>query len=368
MIDRRTLYKALRLLDLPGLADRQRFAGLRRKFHAELWQRAAAQIGASCEGMGFGYQRIRRGGLDIVVRGGELRLDDHLTLEMMGNKALTFQLLAEQGCRVPRHARFSFGTLQPALDLIAACGRPIVVKPLRGGSGGGGVTTGITTPAQLRRAAFSAMAHDPELLAEEQIEGASYRLLYFDGKLIDCIRRDPPKLTGDGRSSLATLARSETRQRLTQLPATAMSPLRLDREAKAYLAAQGLGPRSVVAEGEEVVVKRAINQNSRLQNHIVANAHAGTVARCGDLCRKLGVRLAGVDLIARDIALPLTPDNGVIGEINTTPALHHHELVAEDRPSGAIAARLLDMMFAARAGVIVTADEPATVRRIGAAS
>ena len=346
MFDRRHLYKVFRLANLNGLRDRQRFASLRRKFYAGLWMVAAARVGATCTGLDFGFQRISRGGLDILVRGAETRLDDHLTLELMGNKLLTLQFLAELGSPVPRHMRFSPGNLQPALDLLSATGRPIVVKPLRGSGGGAGVTTGITGKRDLQRAAFAAMAYDAELLAEEQLEGACYRLLYFDGTLLDAVRRDPPRLMGDGRTSLAGLAARETDRRLSASPAIAMNPLRLDREARHYLAAQGLSPGTVPAAGETVIVKRAINQNGRRENHVVETIHPATEARCGELCLKLGVRFAGVDIIARDIAKPLTQDNGMIGEINTTPALHHHELTAEGRPFGEIAARLLEHMFA----------------------
>jgi D-alanine-D-alanine ligase-like ATP-grasp enzyme len=354
---RRHLFKLLRLADPGALRDRQRFAALRRTFYAGLWNAAATRLGGRCSGMDFGFQRISRNGLDIVVRGGELRLDDQLTLDLMGNKLLTFRLLGELGCAVPRHARFRFGELSPALDMMARSGRPIVVKPLCGSGGGNGVTTGITSHAGLRRAALAALAYDSDLLAEEQIEGHSYRLLFFDGSLVDAVRRDPPRLTGDGHASIARLARAETERRLKATPAIAMNPLGIDREARHYLAAQGLSPRAVPATGETVVLKRAVNQNGRSENHVVANLHAATVTRCGQLARRLGVRLAGVDIIAHDIALPLTPDNGVIGEINTTPALHHHELVAGPRAFGEITADLLERMFAARAGVIVRCED-----------
>jgi cyanophycin synthetase len=356
---RRQFVKALRLADIGALRDRQRFAALRQPFYAGLWSEAAGLIGARYAGMEFGFQRISRNGLDIIVRGGEVRLDDHLTLELMGNKLITLRLLAEMGCAIPQHARFRLGNLTPALDLMACSGRPIVVKPLGGSGGGNGVTTGITDRANLRRAAWSALPFDADLLAEEQVEGHSYRLLYLDGTLLDAVRRDPPRIMGDGRSSIAQLVRAETERRLAAKPAIAMNPLRIDREARHYLKAQGLSAAAVPAAGETIVLKRAVNQNGRSENHIATDAHPATVARCGELCRRLGVRFAGVDIMARDIALPLTPDNGVIGEINTTPALHHHELVAEPRAFATVTAELLDRMFAARAGVIVSGEQPA---------
>lgn len=350
---RRAAFQGLRLLEFAAWRDRLRFAGLKRAYYSTLWATAAGTVGARCEPWNFGFLRISRGSVATIVRDSELRLDDHLTLELLGNKLLTFELLKERGLATPRHVRFSLGNLKPALDLMAETGRPIVVKPLAGTGGGNGVTTGITGVPDLVRAAIAAAGHDPDLLAEEQLEGHCYRLLYLDGILIDAIRRDPPRLTGDGRRSIAALARAETAARLQARPTIAMSPLHLDRDARAYLKAQELAPRSILGPGQRIVVKRAVNQNSAAENHVVmTTVHPSTVALCSKLAKDLSIRFAGFDIIARDIARPLAPANGLIGEINTTPALHHHELVASPRAPGWVAAQILDHLFSTRSGLI----------------
>ncbi|MBZ0216212.1 MAG: hypothetical protein K8F25_06660, partial [Fimbriimonadaceae bacterium] len=45
-------------------------------------------------------------------------------------------------------------------------------------------------------------------------------------------------------------------------------------------------------------------------------------------------------------------DNGLIGEINTTPGIHHHYLIAEDSGKADVAERLLEYMFSAGQGVM----------------
>ncbi|MGH6908261.1 MAG: hypothetical protein ACREDX_10445, partial [Aestuariivirga sp.] len=313
----------MRLLDVPGEMARLRFAALRREYYDRFWVDAAQRIGATCEKWDFGYHRITREPLSAIVRLSEVRLDDHLTLELMGNKLLTYRLLAEQGLAVPRHARFSISDLTPALSLIDTTGRPIVVKPLGGTGGGNGVTTGITDRSGLRGAAWLASRYDPDFIAEEQIEGHSYRLLFLDGVLLDAVRRDPPRLVGDGKSSVRALVAAENRRRLSKRPFSALSPLTLDRDARGYLEAQGLTPHHRPGLGETLVLKRAVNQNSACDNHAVTHlVHPATAAACTRLLANFGVRLAGIDILARDIARPLTQENGLIGEINTTPGLH----------------------------------------------
>jgi D-alanine-D-alanine ligase-like ATP-grasp enzyme len=350
----RAAFRSLRVLDLPAIAAQLRFAELRRRYYAQLWLRVAERQGARCEKWGENFTKLTRDGMSVIVRMSELRLDDHLTLDMMGDKLLTHRLVAEQGFEVPRHARFNLFNLKPAFDLIAESGRPIVVKPIGGTGGGNGVTTGVLDKMGLMRAAFLASRFDTDLLAEEQRDGHCYRLLYLDGTLIDAIRRDPPAVTGDGHASIATLVKAENEKRLKTLPYSAMSPLRLDRDALNFLAYQNLSPRSKPVAGETVIVKRAVNQNNASQNHVVlADVHAATKAACARLVTNLGVRLAGVDIIARDIGQPLSHGNGVIGEINTTPGLHHHDLVASRADGRMIASEIVSHLFTTRSGVIL---------------
>ncbi len=352
---RRGFYRAQRLLDVPAVLEQLRFRVLRRAFYDGFWQEAAASVGASCEAWDFGYHRIARNGLSTLIHLSEVRLDDHLTLKLMGNKLLTYRLLAEQGLDVPRHVSCTPANLDPAHRLMAEIGRPLVVKPVSGTGGGQGVTTGITDAKSLRRAARLASRFNPDLIAEEQIEGDSYRLLYLDGRLIDAVRRDPPRLVGDGKSTIQQLMKAETRSRLTGRPFTALSPLHLDRDAQNYLASRGLSPSNVPAAGEVIVVKRAVNENSAAENHVVrGEVHPTTAALGARLVQNLGVRLAGVDVLCQNISQPLTRANGLIGEVNTTPGLHHHVLVSNPNSVAGVGAILLGHMFETRSGVIQT--------------
>ena len=352
---RRYLYRAQRLLDIPAVLELLQFRDLSRAFYSGFWQDSATSLGASCEVWEFGYHRIARSGLSTLVRGSGVRLDDHLILALMGNKLLTYRLLAEQGLDVPRHVRCTPTNLEPAHRLMAEIGKPLVIKPMSGTGGGQGVTTGITDAKSLRRAARFASRFDPDLLAEEQIEGASYRLLYLDGELIDAVRRDPPRLVADGKSTIRQLMKLENRRRLTGRPFTALRPLRLDRDAQNYLAAHGLSSSSIPAAGEVIVIKRAVNENSAAENHVVrSEVHPATAALGAKLVQNLGVRLAGLDLLCRDISQPLTRANGLISEINTTPGLHHHVLIADQHNAAAVGAILLGHLFETSSGVIRT--------------
>lgn len=343
---RRYFYRAQRLANVPEVIEALRFRELRARYYDALWREAAAEIGASAATTTGGYLRIDKDGLSTFVRQDRVMLDSHLMLDLMGNKAITYALIGEKGCPIPAHRKFTVKQLDAASRFMAEREGPVAVKPVSGTGGGNGVTTGIRTIPALRRAARYASRFDTDLLVEEEIAGHSYRLLYLGGALIHAVRRDPPVLVGDGKRSLSTLAKAETQRRLSANPATALSPLRLDGDAVNWLAEQNLGPSHVPEAGRTITAKKAVNQNAASQNHTVTHdVHPDTAAACGRLVKDLGVEFAGVDILSKDIAVPLEENGGCIGEINTTPGIHHHHLTATPATGLSVAARVLGYMF-----------------------
>lgn len=346
--------RASLLADLPFVFRTLKYRGIRRNFYREYWCQAATDIGAEWEDLGGGWYRITRQGLHTFVRDHQLMLDSALMLDLMGDKAKTLSLLKGLGRLLPASCAFSVRDMKPARDLLETHGR-IVVKPSFGTGGGRGVTTGVETEEALLDAARYAARFSGKLVAEEQVTGHNYRLLYLNGQFIDAVRRDPPTVFGDGTSSIRQLINRENRARLESSPALALSPLVVDRDARLYMKKNGLSLGTRPASGAKVQIKQAINENNRFGNWAVGETVSEHIRiSCGKICSALGVQLAGVDLYCHDITGPFHPDNCTIGEINTTPGLHHHVLVANPMKSEPVAERILDLMFHNRNGVMET--------------
>ncbi|RVT86906.1 cyanophycin synthetase [Rhodobacteraceae bacterium CCMM004] len=349
----RLIRAGLKLGDWRGVLARRSFAGLRDRFYRDLWAAAAAAVGAEARPAPGGMTELRRGRRRTYVLRAQTMLDGALTDRLLADKALSYALFSEIGVPVPDHAAFDLSDLSPAEALLRRAPGGIVVKPAAGTGAGHGVTTGIADRAALRRAARHAAAFNPRLLAEPVLEGASWRLLYLDGTLIDTVRRDPPAVTGDGRRSVAQLITEESRRRRAANPVTALNPLTLDADARLHLSARGLGPGHVPTAGQTVVVKRVVNQNAAAQNHTHGTAVHPEIATAGsDLVRRIGVRLAGVDLMAPTLDVPLARSGGVFGEINVAPGLHHHVLVSDPAARVPVAERILDHIFDSGEGAL----------------
>lgn len=326
--------------ELRPRAEERAFGAVRARFYRMFWSEAAAAAGVELRELGSGYWQARRAGAWALLRGDQIGLDDHLRVRFVRDKTLTARLLSPLGFTTPESVTFGLDSLDRGLAFLAAARGPVVVKPdgiaqtrfsVSDGPGGGrGVTCGVRAPDELRRAARWAALFGSRLIAEKHIEGASYRLLYLDGKLIDAVRRDPPRVFGDGVSTIGELMQAQNAERLGARPAMALSALRADLDCRLSLARQQLRLDSVPAPLQPVAVKTVCNQNASFDNHVVRERIHPELARLGGaMVRYTGLRLAGVDLMAEDPARAPSADAVVFNEINANPGLHHHWLVAE---------------------------------------
>jgi len=304
-----------------------------------LWGDAAARLGATMRPLGQGFLEIRRGDAVTRLRRNAVMLDDIVTYLL--DKEIGQGLLAEAGLPVPEHlvlGRADAGQVERLLGLSEAGG---VVKPAEGFSGRG-VTCGVRTRQELRLAARRARGYADRVLVERMVPGASHRVLLLDGELLDVIVRHPPRVVGDGRSTIAQLIAAENRARVAAGGREGTARLELDLDLVLTLRRTGRALGTVPAADEVVAVKTAVAGNGRRDNERVREPlHPDVLRDCVRAAELLGVRLAGVDLITSDLTRPLAETGGAINEVNTTPSLLHHANVADGRDAPDLAGRIL---------------------------
>jgi cyanophycin synthetase len=295
-------------------------------FYGELWRTAAARLGAEIRELPGGFLEVRHGERVTRVKQWWVMLDDPVTLSLAGNKVAVHALLMDEGLPVPAHLTYTLDQIGRAWDFLRSQGTPCVVKPMSDTGGGHGVTTGVETSWQLAQASALAATLGHELLIERQVEGDNYRLLYLDGVLIDALRRSGPTVIGDGWSSIGQLIRRENEERAGRSCAV-LGPLTIDLDCLSTLRRAGLSLRSVPAAGQVVTVKLATNEGSERDIQTVLGQIGPSLARQGARAAAIvGARLAGVDVITKDVTLPLEAPGAII-EVNTTPGLKFHYMV-----------------------------------------
>jgi D-alanine-D-alanine ligase-like ATP-grasp enzyme len=329
----------------------------RRAGYVERWSEAARQLGAEATDLSRGFVELRRGENRIIVWNHWVPLDKVVTLKLTLEKPLVHRILTAEGLPVPEHELFDANDLAPARDFIARQDGPCVVKPVDR-EGGTVITSGIRTPADLRRARLRARRLSRRLLIERQVPGENYRLLFLDGKLLDVVRRHPPRLVGDGRSSVRDLLTAENDRRHAAAGGDRTWELVADLDTVLTLKEQGLTLGSAPPAGESVVVKTVINSNGPEFNESVRDEVSDAlVADAARASTVLGVRLAGVDIITPDCRQSLAAAGGVILEVNATPGLHYHYDIRNPDCGADVFVPILQALFDASDGAGRTLDQ-----------
>ena len=317
----------------------------RSHFYTELWRDAASQLGASIELLGNEILEIRLGQDCTRVQQNTTAFDRAITVAVAQSKPLVHRLLAKRQLRTPVYCEFTLNEIAKAYAFVDSAASKCVVKPANG-DGGRGVTTGVTGSFDLIRAAASAAVYGPDLMVEQQVRGDVYRLLYFDGTLMDAVLRKPSAVIADGKSTVRELICLENEARLKAGPNLAHALIVIDMDVRNTLSTQGLTLSSVPKEGSTVTLKTVINDNSQHDNVAAKHLLCDSIIEDGAAAAAaVGVRLAGIDVITPDPGVPLAESGGVILEVNTTPSYHHH-YYKRDR-SYPVAVHLLAFLLAA---------------------
>jgi len=310
-----------------------------------IWLDAAEAIGAEVVELPAGFLELRRNGAWTRIWRNWVMLDDAVTLRYALQKALVQERLSSVGVPVPKYLEFDASNPAPAAKFLSHGPVPCVVKPVAD-SGGYGVTSGIRTQAHLIRARLRASRIDNRLLIERQIAGENYRFLLLDGVLLDAVRRRPPAVTGDGRSTIAELIEAENRRRWERREQVLFRRLHVDLDCILTLEAAGLTVRSVPPAGHTVPVKTVVNQNAIEDNETVGETIAdGLLEEVRAAAASIGVRLAGVDVLTPTLSAPLADSGGAILEVNGTPGLNYHYDVVDKTNATRVAVPILQALL-----------------------
>ncbi len=225
--------------------------------------------------------------------------------------------------------------MDPYGDAMAAAERwgfPLFVKPNEGAEGEG--VRQVADEGQLCAHLDLLYQEHDRVLIQRPAEGDDYRIVVLDGEVALAYQRVPLTVTGTGSKTIRALLE----HRAAELSTVGRQAIVAADDARvvAHLAAQGLSMDDCPGPGEEV--------------RLLANANLSTGGAVVDVSEHIddtytqmawraaeavGLRFAGVDILARDIAEP-DPDASVL-EVNSAPGLNNYAAFsaqAEERVSG----------------------------------
>lgn len=273
--------------------------------------------------------------------------DSHVDLDFTTVKDDCKGFLANCGFPVPKgYVVYSF---KEALTSADELGYPVVVKPVVGHKGIG-VTANIRNDKELEFAYDRAVDASPrrreQIIVEQYIPGADFRLLCVGGKFVAALERRPAYVIGDGRSTIEELIEDENRSPARQdTPTSALSPILIDKILENYLEQQGLSLDSVIERDQLVYLRKVANISAGgISIDVTSTIHPDNIILSEEIAQYFHIVCFGIDVISTDLSHSWKDGEFGIIEINAAPGIFMH-LKPAIGDSIDVSGRILDYLF-----------------------
>jgi len=292
--------------------------------------------GANLFQLGWGRKQRR---LQATMTG----MTGNIAVHIASNKQLTKTLL--EHCAIPVPKGDTVTKLEAAQRLAARLRGTVTVKPLDANQGKG-VTTRCATPEQVATAYAHARTFGRRIIVEQFIEGHDYRVLVTGDKVAAASCRRPPAVTGDGTRTLRELVAVENANPARGEGHTnILTKIALDDHALGLVREQGFDFDSVLPAGVSVQLRSNANLSTGGTAEDVTDLlPESTRVLCVRAAQKIGLDVAGIDIVCTDISLPLREQRGAVIEVNAAPGIRMHHYPSHGQPRDAGAA-IVESMF-----------------------
>lgn len=264
-------------------------------------------------------------------------------VDIAADKELTKQILSTNFIPTPNGLTIS--TKEELDEAIKKLGFPLVIKPLNGNHGKG-VTTNITNTSKALFGFELAQKISKKLVVERFITGDDYRFLVINYKVVAVAKRTPAMVTGDGISSIEQLIkfanedpnRGEDHEKL-------LTTIKIDESTFAILRQNNLQLSSILPRGKSLHLKETANLSSGGTATDVTNeVHPFNLFLAERAARLVNLDICGIDVVAKDIRVPMNEHHGAIIEVNASPGLRMHLAPNAGKPRN-VAEPILNMLY-----------------------
>lgn len=209
---------------------------------------------------------------------------------------------------------------------------PAVVKPADTDHGIA-VSTSIQTKQELNSAIQNAFKFSNKVIVEEFFPGQEYRFLVIDFEVRAIAFREPANVTGDGISTIQQLIdkKNEGRGNDYRHP---LLKINIDEEVKRHLKAGSLSPESILKKGEKVYLRKNSNLSTGGDSIDVTDDIPSFYKEVAVLAaRSAGLKIAGIDIIIKDLQKTPSTENYIVVELNAPAMLsmHNYPYIGENR-------------------------------------
>lgn len=209
-------------------------------------------------------------------------------------------------------------------DMLGSVQFPLVVKPATTDHGIA-VSTNLQTTEDLTAAVETAFKFAPKVIVEEYFSGREYRFLVIDYHVRAIAYRVPANVTGDGKHTISQLIDKKNKGRGTDYTHPLLK-IPIDAEVIRHLKALSKSPETVPFAGEQVFLRQNSNLSTGGDSIDVTDDMPEFYQDVAvKAARAAGLRIAGIDIIVRDLAAVPGPENYLVVELNAPAMLSMHD-------------------------------------------
>ena len=266
-----------------------------------------------------------------------------IAVDIAANKHATKKLLGDMGVPVPKGYRIrDVDDLERTLESV---GYPAVIKPLDGNHGRG-ATVGIKTLEGAKTAFEKAKEYSRYVIVEQQLQGADFRALVVNNRLIAVAERVPAHVVGDGVSTIEELIeKTNADPRRGYGHEKVLTLIEVDGQTLRCIRSSGYELDSVVPKDEILYLKTTANiSTGGTAIDRTDEVHPHNAFLFERIARIIGLDVAGIDVIAPNLSDRLSENGGGIIEVNAAPGFRMH-LAPSEGIGRNVAEHVIDMLY-----------------------
>lgn len=269
----------------------------------------------------------------VWLRGPRISLSNPVALWIIKDKYLTKEVLKEIGIPCPNG--YPAKNAEEAVDIAKKIGFPVVVKPRRY-EGGIGVFLNIDNEEKVKKFFKRSSFYDKQVLVEKYVEGKYYRIIMVNKKIAGILETKGIAIVGDGKSTVKKLIENYNSTNINY---------KITKKTNDVLLFQGLTVNSVPKKNKSFILgfSGAEGGNWTDRTDEICKENSKLLKKLADY---LDLNVAGIDLIAKNISLPITHSKspGYILEINGAPEFIFHLNPTHGKPRN-IGKEIIKMLF-----------------------
>jgi cyanophycin synthetase len=267
----------------------------------------------------------------------------NIAVEIACDKEETKNLLEAANIPVPRG--LVVYDEEELTDAIERLGFPLVTKPL-GGNHGRGATINIRDIEMAKEGLEAAKRISRRVIVEKFISGYDFRLLVINYKLVAAAKRTPAAIYGDGKSTIGQLVEFVNKDpRRGYGHEKVLTSIKIDDMTMNILEEKGLTMESILAAGEELLLKRTANLSTGgTATDVTDLVHPYNIFLAERIARIIGLDICGIDIMAPNLTEPINENGGAVLEVNAAPGFRMH-IAPTDGLARNVAEPVIDMLY-----------------------